>query len=596
MNALRELWELLDRRERLQWLALQLVAIGMALATLMSVATAAPFFAAIAAPSLVHDNKLLAALYRALPVSSERNLLFALGIAFVAAVVLANVSNLFGSLAMNRYAYRLGNRFSSALFRDYLHRGLALNEAADTATLFNNVVWEVNRGTTAVVQSVFVLGANLATATLIFISLAVLHPQIAIGVLAFVGGSYATVYLLVRRRVMRNAQHEIRDTALRTRIANASFAAIGEITLSGSHDLFSRRFDAACTSIARFAAQTQSIAQAPRWILECIALAAVTAVALLAGSVGASRLSQLAFIAFTISRLLPALQLIFQSGVKIRTDQAALHRIAGDLRRALSRSYGPTSAADSAWRRRPQTDVRLQNVSFQYSPGREPAVRDVSLQISARTTVGLIGKSGSGKTTLANLMAGLLKPSAGSIAIDGVALDETNLRAWQSVIGYVPQDVCLLDASIAENIAFGLPEAEIDPSQLRRAAQRANLHEFIASLPRGYDEPLGEQGVRVSGGQKQRIGIARALYRDASFLILDEATSALDAATETGIFATLRSLRRECTIVLITHRKSALSLCDTVFELEGGALIDGNRYDDIASSMRHERTSGGDSS
>lgn len=574
MSALVEIWSMLERRERLRWLALQSVAIGMALATLASVAAAAPFFAAIAAPALIHDNAALAALYRTLSFTKERDFLIALGVVFVATVVFANACSLFGSFAMNRFAYGLGNRFASALFRDYIHRGLALNDASDTATLFNNVVWEINRGTTAIVQSMFVLGANLATATLIFVSLAILEPGMAIGALAFIGGSYAVAYAIVRRRVKRNAHQELRDTTQRTRIANTSFAAIREITLYGSHEVFSRRFDAACQSIARVAAQTQSIAQAPRWILESAALAAVTAVALLAGSTGASRLGQLAFVAFAIARLLPALHQIFQAGVKIRTDQAAFHRIATDLERALSRTYVPACDLNPIWHDHPHPEIRLENVSFQYSAARQAAVRDITLRIPPLTAVGLIGKSGSGKTTLANLLAGLLTPSAGRILIDGMVLDDSNVRAWQSVIGYVPQDVVLLDASIADNIAFGVPATEIDQRRLHRAARRANLHEFIASLPQGYDEQLGEQGMRVSGGQRQRIGIARALYRDASLLILDEPTSSLDATTEADVLATLRSLRLECCILLITHRSHALTLCDQVLELDDGVIVE----------------------
>jgi ATP-binding cassette, subfamily B, bacterial PglK len=575
MKTLVEIWKLLDRREQLQWLALQVVAIGMALATLISVAAAAPFFSAIASPSLIHQSGLLITLRELLQVSNERSFLLALAILFVTTVVLANAINLFGSLAMNRYAYRLGNRFSGALLREYMHRGLAFNAASDTATLFNNVVWEVNRGTTGVVQAVFVLGANLATATLIIVSLAVLHPQLAMGVLVVVGSSYAAVYTLVRQRVIRNAQREIHDTASRTRIASASFAAIKEITLSGSVEFFIRQFEESCRSIAHVAVKTQSIGQAPRWILECIALGALSAVALalLAGSAGPSRLGQLAFMAFATYRLLPALQLIFQAVVKIRADQVAFTRIAADLRWAVSRKHEQTTPpADSAWCGRPREEVMLHGVSFRYLPCRTAAIRNVTLRIPAHKTVGLIGKSGSGKTTLAHLIAGLLTPSAGSIAIDGIELDDASLAGWRTAIGYVPQDVCLLDASIAENIAFGIPAANIDHRRLRHAAQRANLHHFIASLPRGYDEPLGEHGVRMSGGERQRIGIARALYRDASLLILDEATSALDAETEAGIFATLRSLRRECTIVLITHRTSALHLCDLIFEVDGGVL------------------------
>jgi ABC-type multidrug transport system fused ATPase/permease subunit len=190
-----------------------------------------------------------------------------------------------------------------------------------------------------------------------------------------------------------------------------------------------------------------------------------------------------------------------------------------------------------------------------------------------------VGANGSGKTTLVDLVAGLLVPGTGKIEVDGITLDDANRAAWQSRIAYVPQNISLLDTTIARNIALGIPKAAIDQERLLAAAQLAQLDEFVRTLPRGYDHPVGERGMSLSGGQRQRIGIARALYTDASVLILDEATNALDGLTEQELMATILRLRGRYTIILIAHNLRTVRMCDVIFELERGKVTGSGTYD-----------------
>jgi ABC-type bacteriocin/lantibiotic exporter with double-glycine peptidase domain len=200
------------------------------------------------------------------------------------------------------------------------------------------------------------------------------------------------------------------------------------------------------------------------------------------------------------------------------------------------------------------------------------------LVIPAGAVVGFMGANGSGKTTLLDLVSGLLAPKSGDIEVDGVRLERAHQRAWQSNIAYVPQQVFLLEATLAENIAFGVAPARIDRERLQAAARSACLTEFVAGLPRGYEERLGASGRGLSGGQRQRLAIARALYRDASLLILDEATSALDADSESELAETLQSLRSNRTVLIIAHRTGALRHCDLVFELAAGRVAGSGKY------------------
>lgn len=209
---------------------------------------------------------------------------------------------------------------------------------------------------------------------------------------------------------------------------------------------------------------------------------------------------------------------------------------------------------------------------FRYSPELPPALSDVSLVIPAGAIVGFKGANGSGKTTLLDLVSGLLLPQSGHIEVDGIRLRGSNYRSWQSSIAYVPQHVFLLDATLAENIAFGVPAVQIDRNRLHTAAQMACLTDCVARFPSGYDERLGQTGRGLSGGERQRVAIARALYRDASMLLFDEATSSLDSTSESDIGEMLQSLRLNRTILIVAHRASALRQCDIVYDLAAGRI------------------------
>jgi len=261
--------------------------------------------------------------------------------------------------------------------------------------------------------------------------------------------------------------------------------------------------------------------------------------------------------------------------VHIGASRASFENIELDLHAALARRPAAEGAAAQAaaqgWRGRPLQSIALTGVSFRYAPHLPDALRDVTLVIPAGARVAFTGPNGSGKSTLADVIAGLIEPQAGVISIDGEPLDERTRSAWQATIAYVPQNTFLQNASLAENIAFGVPRAGIDEQRMRDAARHAQLADFIASLPRGFDEPLGERGVRLSGGQRQLIGIARALYRDASLLLLDEATSALDADNERRVIAALREAGPR-TAIVIAHRAAVLRECEYVCEFTRGAV------------------------
>jgi ABC-type multidrug transport system fused ATPase/permease subunit len=596
MSLVSDLWSILTRPQRRRVLAAQVISVAMAFSTITGIAAIAPFFAVLGEPRLIDRNTVLHWVYVHGGFSSQRGFVVALGIAFIAVVLIANLINALGSVAMNRLALRIGTELQTTLFGEYLSRPYAFHTATNSTTLCNNVVYETARVTNGILQSALVLVANVVAALFIIVSVLLLNPAISIMMLLGLTGGYVLMYLCVHNRLLRLGQAHSRAWSDLARIVNESFGAIREILMLRDRRFFRESFERTSRNVSEAAAHVHVAGLVPKHVMECVAVSALVGAALVSGAnaVGMGPwLGELTFIAFAAYRLLPILQQVFLCAVRIRADRAALTRIAADLRRPSAKEPSELRRdfllSDSWWQQRPREEIRVKEVSFQYAADRPRVLDCVDLRIPVRATVGLVGMNGSGKTTLMDLIAGLLVPTAGELQVDGVALDDTNRADWRARIAYVPQNIFLLDSSIAENIAFGIPFDAIDRPRMARAAGLAQLAEFVATLPDGYDHRVGERGIKLSGGQRQRIGIARALYKEAPVLLLDEAMSALDGMTEAELITALEGLRGRCTIILIAHRLSMVRCCDVIFQLESGRISGKGSYDELTGNSERLR-------
>jgi len=563
----------------------QLLSIVMAFSTVAGIASIAPFFSVLGDPQLMDHSKLMHWVYTTLEFSSRRSFEIGLGLAFVAVVLVANLINAVGSFLMTKLSWHISTDMKSVLFREYLSRPYLFHAKTPSALLFNNIIYKTNV-TTSMLQSIFILVTSIVTAAFITVSVMLLNPALGTAIVLALAGGYLAIYLSMRNRLLRAGKVQSGFFTEQTKIVNESLAAIKEILVLRVQNFFRLNFEQSSRALARAAAHTQLVGQSPRHIMEFIGVAGLVLVALFAGGredgVG-PWLGQLTFLGFAAYRLLPTLQQAYAALVGIRANRAEFAAIAPDLRAARAGKHG-VGPPDSSWQQRPKFEIRLKDISFRYQADRALALSGVSLRIPARTAVGFVGANGCGKTTLIDIVAGLLAPGGGYVEVDGITLDNANAADWQSRIAYVPQSIFLLDSTIAQNIAFGVPKAAIDRERLLAAARLAQLDEFVDSLPDKYEHRLGERGTRLSGGQRQRIGIARALYTNASVLILDEATNALDGLTEQDLIATLFGLRGRYTIILIAHRLSTVRACDLIFELDQGKVTASGTYAELLSN------------
>jgi len=279
-------------------------------------------------------------------------------------------------------------------------------------------------------------------------------------------------------------------------------------------------------------------------------------------------------------RLLPSLQQIYVAVTQLTFIRPALDKLHEEFKNL--KKYNDNEDLDTLSLNK---SIILNNISYNYPNSSRTALKDISLSIPAKFTVGIVGSTGCGKTTTVDIILGLLEPQKGVLEVDGKIITKKNSRSWQRSIGYVPQSIYLSDNTVATNIAFGVDPKDIDQVAVEKASKIANLHNFvIGELPEQYQTIVGERGVRLSGGQRQRIGIARALYHNPEVLILDEATSALDSQTEKVVMEAVNNLSKNITIILIAHRLSTVKNCDIIFKLDKGQLISQGTFDEVISN------------
>jgi ABC-type multidrug transport system fused ATPase/permease subunit len=392
-----------------------------------------------------------------------------------------------------------------------------------------------------------------------------------------IGGAYAAIFFLVRRRLAHYGQATVDSNAARHRMALEAFGGIKDVKLMGLEARYAEGYDTPARIFAEAAAAGQVIGELPRFLLEAVAFSGLIIVILALLVLQDGRLDDilpvLGVFGFAVLKMFPAVQQIYHGLTQMRFTAPMLDKLhadltGNDLPPEADGPPGPVPAPLPLTKR-----LEMRDVHFAFPGSGQSTLRGLTLSIPAHSTVGIVGGTGAGKTTTVDLLLGLLTPDKGSILVDGVVLTPALRLSWQRSLGYVPQHIFLTDDSVTANIAFGVPAGLRDQAAVERAARLAELHDFVTGeMPQGYDTIVGERGVRLSGGQRQRIGIARALYHDPSVLIMDEATSALDTLTERAVMQAVHNIGKAKTIIMIAHRLTTVRDCDTILLLEEGRL------------------------
>ena len=588
--AFGRLYRLLSPAHRKRLWGLGFLVLLSGLSEIGGIASIMPFMGMIVDPRLALENHWIALLHRQLPLPPT-DFMMALGGMVLLVLLLSNLVSALTVWSILRCSFAAGRDLSKTMFAVYLNHLYLFFLNRNTSELAQTTLFEIGRVVNNILIPLLTVLSRTAIALFILALLVWVNPPIALMAGGILGGAYVAVYLLVRRTLVRTGHEISRENSRRFQVASETFSGIKDIKILGREKAFFDLFSAPVERYSLFQSKSQMISLLPRYAMETLAFGGIIVIVLAllkSGGSLAKTLPLISLYALAGYRLMPTLQQIFANWALIRFNLPAIDKVVGDIESlpgegGTGEAFFLPSVPEAVETPLPfHEEIRLSGVSFAY-PGREELVLDrLSLSIPANASVGIVGSTGSGKTTTLDIFLGLLEPAEGDLLVDGIPVTRENRRRWQANIGYVPQQIMLIDDTVKNNIAFGIPADQIDEAKVERAARLAHLHDFILSeLPDGYGTGIGERGVRLSGGQRQRIGIARALYHDPAVLVLDEATSALDNLTETVIMEALATLSRQKTILMVAHRLTTVRDCDFIVVLERGRVADIGSYDEL---------------
>jgi ATP-binding cassette, subfamily B, bacterial PglK len=553
------------------------LSLAQALFQVIGVTSIFPFLAIAADPDRIRRSHFGTRFLSLFPPMDNHQLLLVAGTVAVAGLLVSNAVNLLAEYSRTRYSQSFGHWLRVRLLRQIASQPYIYFLQRNSGHLLKKVLGDVTNYTTGVLLPLLDTVARLLTAALLLVTLFLVQPVIALSAAIVLGGFYVIIFRLLsrkRREVDENLRISISGFF---REAHQMLGGIKPVKVHRAEEHFLTRFAGHSAIVAQMGARVPIFGNSARYLVEPIAFGGLVVAVLVLAAKGrdfSDILPNLSVMALAGYKLLPSLQLLYSQLTQVSSMRHAVDEVYDEFVAAeTDPSIAPTTSGDLLARVTPYTwnvAITLRGVSFFYPTAARPAIRGVSLTIAKNTSLGVIGPTGSGKSTLVDLLLGLYQPTAGEILIDNQPLTPSLVPSWQATIGYVPQDIFLIDDTIARNVAFGLPDTEVDPNRLREACAMAQLLDFIETeLPVGFDTIVGERGIRLSGGQRQRIGLARALYHCPSLLIMDEATSALDLATEAKLLDALRGLAGKITIVVAAHRLSTLAGCDQVIDLSG---------------------------
>jgi ABC-type multidrug transport system fused ATPase/permease subunit len=582
------LWQHLSRRRKRQFTALMGLVVLSALAEVASVGSILPFLAVLTSPERVLKYPIVVRMMDGLGITSLTQLVLFLAAGFALAALVAGASRLLVLWVSMRVAYAAGADLSCDVYRRTLYQPYEIHIMHNSSELISGITGKVAETVIVLTQILTLLNAFVV---LMFITIALFVIDPAVASLATVGfgGGYAVITRVNRKRLARNSRRVAAEHTQVVKALQEGLGGIRDVLLDGTQSVYCDIYRKADHALRRAQGNTVFLSYSPRYVMEALGMVLIAALAFGISRTAhgiAAALPVLGALALGAQRLLPVLQQGYSAWATIVGSQTSLAMTIQLLEQPIPQDAALPTPPPLPFKEK----IRFSAVRFRYAEASPWVLDNFNLAISKGSRVGFVGSTGSGKSTTLDLLMGLLTPTSGELLVDGEPVVGNRVRAWQRTIAHVPQSIYLADASLAENIAFGIRQDAIDVERVKQAARQAQIAEFIESRADGYDAMVGERGIRLSGGQRQRIGIARALYKRASVLVFDEATSALDNATEQSVMDAIDGLDRELTIVLIAHRLTTVRRCDVIVELEHGQVVAQGTFDQLlerSPSFRH---------
>ena len=555
------------------------IIVFMAMLEVIGIASILPFLHLAANPNALQEHDTLRQVLEFVGLRTHRGMLFACGWMVIGFLTLSNATAILSIWQRQRLAWSMSHSISMKLVRAYASLPYEFFLRRNSADLIKKIIADVNGLVTGVLIAGSSFVSQVVMSVAIFLLLLAVEPRAALLALGFFSAMYLVIYYSRRKTLTQLGHERLEADYVRFKTFVELITGIKTVKTDGAADHFIHRFEEASKRYSGIHPKVDFISSVPRYFVETLALGGVVGIILYLAASGRDVVESLpALTLFVLAgyRLMPALNGAYTSIARVLSSYPAIHSIYDDV---CAARLEPSDLEPLTFER----EIRLDRVSFQYESSGPPVVDELTLSIGRGEKIALVGPTGSGKTTLVDLFMGLLSPQSGRMLVDATEINEGTQKHWQSMIGYVPQDVFLFDETIARNIAFA--SDRVDMPRVKRVCEIAQLTQFIEhELCDGYETEIGERGVRLSGGQRQRLGIARALYRNPQVLILDEATSALDSVTEEKVVQSIHQSLPGVTMVMIAHRLSTVRNCDRLYVVDRGKVVARGGYDELLES------------
>ena len=581
-KLLLRLWKHLSRKKKLHFSSFFMLMLIGSMLEVVSLSSILPFLAAITDINSIKAYPFISDILAYYHLTEPKQVVLLLTVVFIAAILISGGTRLLLLFLGTKLSFSSGHELSVDIYRRTLSQTYESHTNRNSSEIIAGISTKVSSVTMILKNSVLLLN-SFVLIIIVSVALILLNPIIAIlSAVSFII-FYGLVTWLVHGKLKVNSNHISTESTKAIKIVQEGMNGIRDIILDSSQNLYCAMFSKSDLKLKNAQSSNIFIAASPKFLMESFGMIVVAMIAFSLYSTDNSFANSLPFLgalAIGAQRMLPAAQQSFSAWSSITGAKYVLI----DVLELLDQSELIIS---------PETDIKplplkstieLTNLSFRYNINQHNALSNVNIKIEKGTKVAFIGSTGSGKSTAIDLIMGLLKPTTGHIAIDGLILKDKYLRNWQKSISHVPQSVFLSDTTIEKNIIFDTHANTKDSKLLENVLDQAQLLDFVKNKQKKYNTNVGESGVNLSGGQIQRIGIARALYKKANILVLDEATSALDSITEKRVLKAISENNKDLTIIIVTHRLSTIKNCDVIYEFEEGKVISQGTYDELLNS------------
>lgn len=574
-DILKKLNVLLDKKQKRTMILMIFMMIFGAILEACSVSLVIPVVGVVMDENSVAKYKIVRRIYTLLHMESMTQFALLMMAALILTFVVKNIYLYWQMKFMYRFVYTNQFRTSERMMKNYLRKGYEFYLNADTAIIQRNITSDVNN-----MYALILALLQLVSEMIVFVVLVGVMVASDWKMTMVVAVPLLLTLLLIKnvvKPIMNKAGKENQDfySGLFKWISQ-TVQGIKEVKIAGKEQYFTDEY-IKCGKGYVGAVQKYTLYNSiPRLLIETVCVASLVGYMMVLVSEGQDVKEVTTVLsAFVVAamRIMPCANRINNQLTSIAFYQPFFMGVSDNLQDEISGKNTDMSFAAEAREKLPvRKSIELRDITYHY-PNAEPLIFDhADMEIPVGAAVGIVGTSGAGKTTVVDILLGLLEIQTGGVYADGVSIRE-NYRSWLKNVGYIPQMIFMLDDTIRKNVAFGVPEEEINEDRLWEVLKEAQLDEFVRTLPEGIDTSIGERGIRISGGQRQRIGIARALYYDPEVLILDEATSALDNDTEAAIMDSINSLHGRKTLIIIAHRLQTIEKCDMIYRVENGKAV-----------------------